>query len=119
MSDPDNTCPYGLALEVWRAFPEGFPRYADSPNAFSTTANKVQLDGGLRPTENHTAYSLRHTFQDLLTNAEVSERIDRDLFGHTLNRVEYGAGAALKTKLKWLRKMAYKVKRGLISRNRN
>lgn len=106
---------HGLALEVWRSFPDGFPRYLDSPDSFSATANKALLDRGLRPTQNHTVYSLRHTFQDLLTNAEVPERIDRDLFGHTLNRIEYGAGADLKTKLKWLKKVAYKVKRGLVS----
>jgi hypothetical protein len=56
----------GAALAALKAKPEGFPRYRDNSSTFSATANKFLLENGLRPTEEHTVYSLRHSFKDRL-----------------------------------------------------
>lgn len=40
-------------------------------------------------------YSLRHSFEDRMIAAGVDDRIQRDLFGHRLDRERYGKGATL------------------------
>ena len=85
----------GASLEALRVFPEGFPRYRGSSAGLSATVNKFLRGNGLAETPDHTLYSLRHGFEDRLLAAGVDERIRRDLFGHSLNRERYGAGATL------------------------
>lgn len=84
----------GVSLEAFRAFPNGFPRYADNP-ALSATINKYLRENGLLETEGHSLYSLRHSFEDRMLAAGVDERIRRDLMGHALQRMRYGDGAAM------------------------
>lgn len=84
----------GVSLAAFRECPEGFPRYADSPN-LSATVNKYLRDNGLLETAKHSMYSLRHAFEDRMLAAGVDDRIRRDLFGHSLDRERYGKGASL------------------------
>ncbi|MGR3514353.1 MAG: DUF6538 domain-containing protein [Paracoccaceae bacterium] len=85
----------GISLQAFRECPGGFPRYIDNPS-LSGTVNKFMRENGLYPfDEGHTMYSLRHSFEDRLLDADVDERIWRDLMGHTLNRERYGKGASL------------------------
>jgi hypothetical protein len=42
--------------------PQGFPRYRDKASNLSAEVNKYLLENGLRPTEDHSLYSLRHSF---------------------------------------------------------
>ena len=84
----------GVSFEAFRAFPNGFPRYADSP-ALSATINKYLRENGLLETPEHSLYSLRHSFEDRMLAAGVDERIRRDLMGHALQRMRYGDGAAM------------------------
>lgn len=84
----------GVSLEAFRAFPDGFPRYADNPG-LSDTINKYLRENGLLETPNHSLYSLRHSFEDRMLAAGVDERIRRDLMGHALQRMRYGDGAAM------------------------
>jgi integrase len=72
----------GAALAALKAKPEGFPRYRDNSSTFSATANKFLLENGLRPTEEHTVYSLRHSFKDRLIAAEVQDSLIDSLMGH-------------------------------------
>ena len=95
----------GVSLEAFKEFPGGFPRYRDSA-ALSATINKFLRENGLCETEDHTLYSLRHSFEDRMLAAEVDERIRRDLFGHSLNRERYGAGASLEHKLRIVQSIA-------------
>ncbi len=83
----------GVSLWAMKQRPNGFPRYADSADAASALINKVMLSAGLRPTNRHTCYSLRHTFQDRIENAECSDRMQADLMGHEFGRPTYGDGA--------------------------
>ncbi|CAM8671112.1 Integrase, catalytic domain containing protein [Paracoccaceae bacterium] len=84
----------GVSLEAFKAFPNGFPRYADSPT-LSATINKYLRENGLLETLDHSLYSLRHSFEDRMLAANVDERIRRDLMGHALQRMRYGDGAAM------------------------
>ncbi|WP_027258915.1 tyrosine-type recombinase/integrase [Leisingera aquimarina] len=64
------------------------------------TLNKFLRQNKLTPTEEHTTYSLRHSFGDRLLTAGVDERVRRDLMGHRLTREEYGDGGGLKLRHK-------------------
>jgi len=85
----------GVSLEALRAFPNGFPRYLDSSASLSATVNKFLRARGLLESEDHTLYSLRHSFEDRMLAAGIDDRIRRDLFGHGLTRERYGDGATL------------------------
>lgn len=84
----------------------GFPRYADAADTLSAAVNKHLADRGLRETPRHTAYSLRHAFQDRLIAAEVPERLQAHLMGHRLARPRYGAGPTLEHLATWLQRIA-------------
>ncbi|NTH50918.1 tyrosine-type recombinase/integrase [Agrobacterium rhizogenes] len=99
----------GVALWAIKQRPNGFPRYADNADSASAIINKIMSKNGLRPTPKHSVYSLRHTFQDRIENAEASDRMQADLMGHEFGRPAYGDGAEMKRrqvfldriKLKW------------------
>lgn len=88
----------GYALDAFKAFPNGFTSYLGKPDNLSATINKYLRENNLLPSEKHTAYSLRHSFQDRLTCANVPERIQADLMGHKFGRPYYGDGGSLKQK---------------------
>jgi len=92
----------GVSLEAARRHPGGFPRYRDQAAGWSAVANKFLRVGGLLETSAHVVYSLRHSFQDRLTAAEVPERIQADLMGHAIARPRYGVGPSLAQKRKWI-----------------
>lgn len=92
----------GLALETMREFKQGFPRYRNSPDALSATVNKALGAAGLRPTPDHTLYSLRHTFKDRLIALEAPPRVQDALMGHAVGEIEYGSGPSLEQRALWL-----------------
>jgi integrase len=98
----------GVALAALKARPEGFPRYRDNSSTFSATANKFLLENGLRPTEEHTVYSLRHSFKDRLIAAEAQDSMIDSLMGHDTYKPKYGKGPSLDLKLKYLQRIAFK-----------
>jgi len=98
----------GAALAALKAKPEGFPRYRDNSSTFSATANKFLLENGLRPTEEHTVYSLRHSFKDRLVAAEAQDSLIDSLMGHDTYKPKYGKGPSLELKLKYLQRIAFK-----------
>lgn len=85
----------GVALAAMQAFPKGFPSYRGNSATLSGTINKYLTENGLKETEEHTLYSLRHAFEDRMLAANIDERIRRDLMGHALGRERYGKGAEL------------------------
>lgn len=95
----------GVSLKAFQEFPEGFPRYRNTAG-LSDTINKYLRENKLCETPDHTLYCLRHSFEDRMLAAGVDERIRRDLFGHSLNRERYGAGASLEHKLQILNQIA-------------
>lgn len=85
----------GVSLEAFKECPNGFPKYSDDKGSLSVIVNQYLSSAGLRETEKHSFYCLRHSFSDRVLNADVDERIRRDLMGHTLNGVRYGSGGRL------------------------
>ena len=97
----------GVSFDAVAQFPDGFPRYRQSPATLSGTINKYLHSNGLKETSRHSLYSLRHSFEDRLLAAGVDERIRRDLFGHALDRERYGAGASLEHLRELVSKVAF------------
>lgn len=85
----------GVSLEAARDFPNGFPRYRENSASLSGTVNKYLRENGLLESDQHSLYSLRHSFEDRMLDKDIPERIRRDLFGHALTREQYGLGATL------------------------
>lgn len=108
----------GYALAAMKEFPDGFPEYRDNEDTLSNTVNKYLKQHNLRPTKEHTFYSLRHTFEDRLTAVEPPEKIMAVLMGHAYNRPKYGEGPTLAQKQKWLKMIAFKTPEELAAQKR-
>lgn len=98
----------GAALAAMRKRPEGFPRYRDKSSNLSATLNKYLLENDLRPTKNHTVYSLRHSFKDRLIAAEAPDSLIDSLMGHKTYKPKYGKGPSLELRLKYLQQIAFR-----------
>jgi integrase len=90
----------GVSLDAARRLAEagGPVHYRGRNDVWSATVNKFLTTNGLRETPRHTAYSLRHSFEDRLLDAGVDDRLRADLMGHKYGRPAYGKGGALETK---------------------
>ncbi len=100
----------GCALWAFKQMPTGFPRYRDSKSGrenLSAVLNKHLNKMNLLPTEEHTVYSLRHSFDDRMTDAGVITRIAKELFGHKIPGTVYGDGGTLERKQEWLLKLCF------------
>ncbi|PYF08070.1 phage integrase family protein [Rhodobacter viridis] len=93
----------GVSLEAIRQFPNGFARYRDNPT-LSATTNKFLRENGLMESDEHTAYSLRHSFETRMIAAGIEERVKADLMGHAIKRERYGV-----TPLETLRDAVVKI----------
>jgi len=62
---------------------------------------------GLRPTKDHTVYSLRHSFKDMLIAAEAPDSLIDSLMGHRTGKPKYGKGPPLELKLKFMQSIAF------------
>jgi integrase len=92
----------GIGLEAMRAFPDGFPRYKDRGDAFSAAVNKYLDTHGLKESDRHTLYSLRHSFKDRLREVGTPTELMDELMGHDPKKPQYGDGYGLKLKLKFV-----------------
>lgn len=97
----------GVALAAMKLRPQGFPRYRDKSSSMSGTLNKYLKENGLRPTCEHTVYSLRHSFKDRLVAAEAPDSLIDSLMGHRSGKSKYGKGPALELKHKFLERIAF------------
>ncbi len=98
----------GAALAALRRHPHGFPRYRDKSSGLSATLNKYLSENELRPSRDHTVYSLRHSFKDRLIGAEAPDSLIDSLMGHRTYKPKYGKGPSLELKLKYLSGIAFK-----------
>ncbi len=76
-------------------------------SSLSATINKFLEEHSLRPTKEHTVYSLRHSFKDRLIAAEAPDSLIDSLMGHRTGKPKYGKGPSLERKLKFLHSMAF------------
>lgn len=88
----------GAALEAMRRNPNGFPRYRGKPTYWSNAVNKFLREANLLE-DRQSAYSLRHSFADRLTNAGITGRQYWDMMGQAVKGEKYGAGSNSTTKL--------------------
>ena len=98
----------GVALAAMKLRPQGFPCYRDKSSSLSATVNKFLRVNGLRPTKDHSVYSLRHSFKDRLVAAEAPDSLIDSLMGHKTYKPKYGKGPSLELKLKYLQQIAFK-----------
>ncbi len=96
----------GVALEVFKRFPNGFPRYREKEESLSQLVNKYLRNNGLAPTPRHTLYGLRHSMEDRMKEAGIGDDLRRILLGHRIDREEYGIGGSLEWRQKELAKVA-------------
>ncbi|MGY3690570.1 integrase [Bradyrhizobium sp. USDA 3240] len=99
----------GVALAAMEKWPQGFPRYRDKSSNLSATLNKYLFEHGLRPSKDHTVYSLRHSFKDRLIAAEAPDSLIDSLMGHKTYKPKYSKGPSLELKLKYLQRIAFKA----------
>lgn len=97
---------WGVSLEAMKRWPQGFPTYRGKGAGWSNTVNQHLRRNGLLPTERHRAYSLRHSFEDRMTDAEIVDRVAADMMGHSISRERYGKGPTLEKKLEVIRRIA-------------
>jgi integrase len=97
----------GVALKAMREHPKGFPHYRDKGSILSATLNKFLRENRLRPTKDHTVYSLRHSFKDRLIAVEAPDSMIDSLMGHKTYKPKYGKGPSLELKLKFLEQIAF------------
>jgi hypothetical protein len=97
----------GVALAAMKMRPNGFPRYQDKSSSLSALVNKFFGDNGLRPSKDHTLYSIRHSFKDRLIAAEASDTLIDSLMGHKTYKPKYGRGPSLELKVKVLTGIAF------------
>lgn len=95
----------GTSLYGFQRLNEGFARYYRKPDQLSANLNKFLREHDLFPSENHTVYSLRHSFEDRLTAVEPPDKVQAALMGHKYERPRYGDGPSLDQKRKWLKKI--------------
>ena len=101
----------GVALQAMRLSPKGFPRYFDKETSFSAMANKAFKQRKLFPTPNHKVYSLRHTFEDRMIEAETDYALRCLLMGHKNDRPAYGSGGSMEYRREQIMKFAYRYPR--------
>jgi len=99
----------GAALHAFKAMPKGFETYRGKPDSASTTANKFLRENGLCPSEDHSANSFRHSFEDRLTAIDPPDKIIASLMGHKFTRERYGKGPDLDQKLAWMKRIELSV----------
>lgn len=95
----------GVSLEALRQFPEGFPRYRNNSN-LSAAVNKYFRENGLLESDEHSFYSLRHSFQDRMVRAGFDPRLQADFMGHAFQRERYGDGGGLDFKFAEMSRIA-------------
>lgn len=97
----------GVALMAMRDHPEGFPRYRDKSAGLSNALNKTLRAIGAVPSEKHTIYGLRHSFEDRLVAARTEDKLIAALMGHAFHRERYGEGPSLALKREVLHRIAF------------
>lgn len=68
----------------------GIERYRDKSDNWSALVGKYLSVNGLRETPRHNPYSLHHNCEDELKRAGVDYEVRKHLFGHKIDRPEYG-----------------------------
>lgn len=96
----------GVSLACFRARPHGFPRYHDKEDSLSATLMKHLRRKDLLPSDEHSVYSIRHSFEDRMLEGGLDADLRRRLMGHKVERPDYGIGGDLAFRAEQLEKIA-------------
>lgn len=97
----------GASLLAFQTLEGSFKKYLGKADLISSTINKYFRDNDILPSDNHSLYSLRHSFEDRLTAVEPPDKLQAALMGHKYSRPRYGLGPSLEQKRSWLDKIAF------------
>ncbi|NRA86256.1 MAG: hypothetical protein HRU28_02455 [Rhizobiales bacterium] len=95
----------GIALEVFKTCPNGFPKYFHKEGTLCQTINKFLKINGFKSTPLHAFTSLRHSFTDRMEEAGMGEEFRHRMTGHTNKHVVYGRGGTLEFQHSQLKKI--------------
>ena len=104
----------GISLDAMKANPRGFPRYFDKETALSAILMKTLKARNLLPTKSHTVYSLRHSFEKRMLEANLDYGLRCKLMGHKNTRPEYGDGGSLEYRRTELMKIIHPYPQGVV-----
>lgn len=99
----------GASLYAFQQLSEGFSHYLGKADLLSSTLNKYLDENELLPTSKHSVYSLRHSFEDRLTEVNTPDKIMAALMGHQYSRERYGKGPSLSLKKSYLDQICFDV----------
>ncbi len=99
----------GVALEAMRLAPKGFPHYRDKPDLLSANLMSALKSRGLFPSPAHKVYSLRHSFEKRMQEAELDYGFRCMIMGHANSRPAYGDGGSMEYRRDQLLKIAHPV----------
>lgn len=99
----------GVSLDAARRIVArgGMSRYVGKSDSWSAAVGKYLRENGLRETPQHSAYCLRHSFEDRMTEAGVDDRIRAELMGHKYDRPDYGRGGSMERRAALLRPISF------------
>lgn len=101
----------GYSLRSFQAFPQGFTHYAtdNGPSNASGLINKFMKNNKLLETNEHSVYSLRHTFKDRMRKHRLPEELQKDLMGHKAQGMgaHYGHGHSLEDTVTFMQQMVH------------
>ncbi|MBN8960535.1 MAG: hypothetical protein J0H71_05340 [Rhizobiales bacterium] len=96
----------GMALDAMKRHPAGFPRYRDRGSQLSAVLMKHFKAHKLLPSDEHSIYSLRHSFKDRLKAVLAPEELIDETMGHAIDKPKYGDGYGLQLKRKFIQAIA-------------
>lgn len=76
----------GSSIYGFKKLDGTFKRYFGKPDLISSTINKYCRENNILPSQNHSLYSLRHSFEDRLTAVEPPDKVQAALMGHKYSR---------------------------------
>lgn len=97
----------GVALEAAKRAPNGFAHYHDRSELFSANIMKAFRNRNLFPTPDHKVYSLRHSFEKRMQEANIDYALRCLLMGHKNTRPAYGDGGSLSYRREELLKIVH------------
>ena len=99
----------GYSLSAFKQCADGFPRYRrnNGSEAASGLMMKFLRTNHLLESNDHTVYSLRHTFKDRMRVHKLPPDLQNYLMGHKDESMgaHYGSGYSLQEKYEYLQKM--------------
>ena len=96
----------GISLEAAKIAEKvgGFPHYRPRRKGLSTTLNKFCRENQFFEA-GQSMYSIRHSFEDRMKEADVDVEMRKYLMGHEIDREKYGSFASLKKKWEAVKKI--------------